>query len=128
MNTNFSQKIPIFHGRSLPESGSIVGYAAVIETLKLPVPIPHTISIISEINKKYEIAGWKVFTPKHKPEESLYKQLVFALKYEGINLLVYKKLFENLSKKEILHLLRIEPTGQYSRKIWFLYEWLQNER
>ena len=103
-----------------------MGYAAIIETLKLPVPIPENIAVISEKNKKYESNGWKVFTPKHKPEESLYKQLVFALKYEGVNLLVFKKLFEKLSKKEILSLLGIEPKGLYSRKIWFLYEWLMN--
>ncbi|MCC7025492.1 MAG: Fic family protein [Saprospiraceae bacterium] len=111
----------------LPEAGTIVGYAAIIETLKLPVPIPDIVVVISEKNKKYELNGWKVFTPKYKPEESLYKQLVFALKYEGVNLLVFKKLFEELSKKEILGLLNIEPKGLYSRKIWFLYEWLMND-
>jgi len=128
MNTHFSVKIPAFHGRALPENGSIVGYAAVIETLELPLPIPDTIAMISEKNRKYETKGWKVFTPKHKPEESLYKQLVFALKYEGVNLLAFKKLFEKLSKKEIIDLVQTEPTGMYSRKIWFLYEWLLNER
>ena len=126
LNTRFSHKVPSFHGRMLPEAGAVVGYAAIIETLKLPVPIPENIAVISEKNKKYESNGWKVFTPKHKPEESLYKQLVFALKYEGVNLLVFKKLFEKLSKKEILSLLGIEPKGLYSRKIWFLYEWLMN--
>lgn len=126
-NTQFSHKVPSFHGRMLPEAGTIVGYAAIIETLKLPVPIPDIVVVISEKNKKYELNGWKVYTPKYKPEESLYKQLVFALKYEGVNLLVFKKLFEELSKKEILGLLNIEPKGLYSRKIWFLYEWLMND-
>jgi hypothetical protein len=112
----------------LPEAGAVVGYAAIIETLKLPVPIPEYIAVISDKNKKYEKNGWKVFTPKHKPEESLYKQLVFALKYEGVNLLFFKKLFEKISKKEILALLLIEPKGLYSRKIWFLYEWLMNDK
>ncbi|MCI1268045.1 MAG: Fic family protein [Saprospiraceae bacterium] len=126
-NTQFSHKVPSFHGRTLPEAGTIVGYAAIIETLKLPVPIPDIVVVISEKNKKYELNGWKVYTPKYKPEESLYKQLVFALKYEGVNLLVFKKLFEELSKKEILGLLNIEPKGLYSRKIWFLYEWLMND-
>ncbi len=127
-NTRFSLKVPAFHGRMLPETGTIVGYGAIIETLKLPVPIPDTIAVISEKNKKYESHGWIVFTPKHQPEESLYKQLVFAIKYEGINLLVFKKLFEKLPQKDLLNLLRIEPTGIYTRKIWFLYEWLMNKK
>ncbi|MBN2522842.1 MAG: Fic family protein [Bacteroidales bacterium] len=112
----------------LPEAGSVVRYAAIIDVLELPVPVPETIAVIRENDKKYEKPGWKVFTPKHQPDETLYKQLVFALKYEGINLLFFKKLFEELSKKEIIELLQIEPTGQYSRKIWFIYEWLMNER
>ena len=126
-HTRFSQEVPIFHGRTLPEIGLIVGYAAIIDALKLAAPIPESISIISKKNKKYQINSWKVFTPKHQPQDNLYKQLVFALKYEGINLLVFKKIFEKSSKQEITELLQIEPTGQYSRKIWFLYEWLMHE-
>lgn len=124
LNTTFSLRMSSFRGRELPETGDIVGYAAVIETLQLPMPIPDTISLICEKNKKYETLGWRVFTPKYKPEETLYKQLVFSLKYEGVNLLFFKKLFEKLSEEEILGLIKIEPTGIYCRKIWFLYEWL----
>jgi Fic family protein len=96
--------------------------------LELPVPIPTVITLISDKNKKYTIEGWHVLTPKHKPEETLYKQLVFALKYEGIHLLFFKKLFEKLETEEVIALLKIEPTGIYSRKIWFLYEWLLNQK
>jgi len=127
-DTYFSHKVPVFHGRSLPEKGAVVGYGAIIETLELGVPIPTILSMISEKNKKYETEVWRVFTPKHRPAESLYKQLVFALKYEGVNLLLFKKLFEQLSKAEVLVLLKKEPTGKYSRKIWFLYEWLMQEK
>jgi Fic family protein len=127
INTHISIRIPAFHGRELPEEGVIVGYAALISYLELPVPIPEIITLISDKNKKYEIEGWKVFTPKHKPEESIYKQLVFALKYEGVHLLVFKKIFKKLTTEGVLEILRIEPTGIYSRKIWFLYEWLMNE-
>ena len=66
-NTHISIRIPAFYGRELPEEGVIVGYAALINHLELPVPIPEIIALISDKNKKYEIEGWKVFTPKHKP-------------------------------------------------------------
>ena len=128
INTPISIRIPAIHGRTLPEAGVIVGYAAIIHALKLPVPKPQVIALISDKNKKYEVEGWKVFTPKHKPEETLYRQLVFALKYEGVNLLFFKKLFEKLETTAITNMLHIEPTGMYSRKIWFLYEWLMNEK
>ena len=29
--------------------------------------------------------------------------------------------------QELFELLQIEPSGQYSRKIWFVYEWLTGE-
>jgi Fic family protein len=127
-NTYFSIVVPVFHGRTLPEKGAIVGYAAIIEALALAAPIPAVLALISDKNNKYETEDWRVFTPRYKPEETLYKQLVFALKYEGLNLLVFKKLFKKLSREEVIALLKIEPTGQYSRKIWFLFEWLMEEK
>ncbi len=125
-NTQYSREILHFHDRSLPEPGSLAGYAAIINVLELEVPIPDIISIISKKNKRYEMNGWRVFTPKYQPEDSIYRHLVFALKYEGVNLLFFKKLFQRLSESEIVEMLKIEPTGQYSRKIWFLYEWLMD--
>lgn len=122
-----SIKTSVFQGNTTPENGKIVGYGAIIEKLKLPIPFPNTLSLITEKSKKYNTDYWKVFPASYQPEETLYKQLVFAIKYEGINLLVFKALFKTISKNDIQAILTIEPTGQYSRKIWFLYEWLQQE-
>ena len=119
-----SQKISVFHGIEAPEEGLLVGYGALLEAFSLEVPLPAKLSLISSKNRKYTSENWQVFTPRHLPEDNLYKQLVFALRYEGINLLLLKKLFEKLSNQEIINLIQIEPLGQYSRKIWFLYEWL----
>ncbi|MFC2084705.1 Fic family protein [Bacteroidota bacterium] len=124
INNHISRRITIFHGRTAPEKGTLVGYGAIIDAYKLSVPLPNKLSLISDKNRQYSNGEWQVFTPRHKPEDTLYKQLVFALKYEGINLLVLKKLFEILSDDEIIELVQIEPFGQYSRKIWFLFEWL----
>jgi len=120
----YSHKISVFHGIEAPEEGVLVGYGALLEAYSLEVPLPAKLSLISSKNRKYISGNWQVFTPRHLPEDSLYKQLVFALRYEGINLLLLKKLFERLSNQEIVNLIQIEPLGQYSRKIWFSYEWL----
>ncbi len=125
-NNRFSREITTFHGLIPPEKGKIVGAAAVIDSLKLELPLPDVISMVSYKHKKYESGRWKVFGTKYLPEDSLYKQLIFHLKHEGINLLFFKKLFERLSTKQLIEIISIEPTGQYSRRIWFLYEWLQN--
>ena len=125
MKTNhFSSEITVFHGRKAPEKGILAGYGAIINVYNLQVPLPHKLSLISDKKRQYSKEEWQVFTSRHKPDESLYKHLVFALKYEGINLLVLKKLFEILSDDDIIGIIQKEPLGQYSRRIWFLYEWL----
>lgn len=126
ISMHFSLKIKIFHGRTAPEEGILVGYGALFEKYKLAIPVPDILSLISYKKRQYKKDGWQVFTSRHLPEDSLYKQLIFALRYEGVNLLFFKKLFEKLSEKEIEELVQIEPVGQYSRRIWFLYEWLFN--
>lgn len=128
MNNCFSPEISVFHGRKAPEPGKLVGYAAIIEGFQLSVPMPAVISLISTKKRQYQQQGWQVFTPRHQPEETLYKQLVFALKYEGVNLLVFKRLTQNLSEVQQVELISKEPTGQYSRRIWFLLEWLSQKQ
>lgn len=127
-NKYYSQEIKIFHGREAPEKGTIVGYGAIIDALQLPVPLPQKLSLISAKHKKYSVEGWNVFTLKHKPNDTLYDHIVFALKYEGINLLFFKKLFEKIPSSEIEKWIKKEPLSIYTRKIWFLYEWLRNKK
>ncbi|HSL88054.1 MAG TPA: Fic family protein [Ignavibacteriaceae bacterium] len=123
-NKRFSQSINVFHEREAPEQGNLVGYGAIIDALGLKVPIPRQLSLISEKHKKYSVDGWNVYTVKHQPQETLYNHLVFALKYEGINLLFFKKLFHQLDQATIEGWIKKEPLSIYTRKIWFLYEWL----
>jgi len=123
-NKRFSLKISVFHGLKAPEEGKLVGYGSIIEAFNLAMPLPNRLSLISPKKRQYTTEHWQVLTSRHEPEDTLYKQLVFALRYEGINLLFFKKLFEKLSDEDCTALVQIEPQGQYSRKIWFLYEWL----
>ncbi|MDE3743458.1 Fic family protein [Maribacter polysaccharolyticus] len=125
MNTKrFSHKITVFHGIKAPEEGVLVGYGAIMEGFQLQMPFPEKLAIISTKRRSYSTENWKVFSSRAAFDDTLYKHLVFALKYEGINLLFFKKLFDQLSEQDITTLVQLEPTGQYSRKIWFLYEWL----
>ncbi|MFZ4572434.1 MAG: Fic family protein [Bacteroidales bacterium] len=123
-----SQEISAFHGRTAPEQGTIVGYGAIIDALKLPVPIPSRLVLISKKRRQYTTDGWVVLTPRHQPEENLYAHLVFALKYEGVNLLLFKKLFEKLKTGDVEGWIVKEPQSRYGRRIWFLYEWLMQKQ
>ena len=125
---HYSLSLRVFHGRNVPKEGVIVGYGAIIEAYKLRVPIPHQLAFVSTKKRRSESDEWKVYSSRYLPEETLYKQLTFALKYEGVNLLVLKKLFEVLNPNELAVMLQQEVLGQYSRRIWFLYEWLMDAR
>jgi Fic family protein len=127
-NKHISQNISVFHERTAPESGQLVGYGAIIDFLKLEVPFPKQLAMISEKHKRYSKDNWLVFTPKYQPKETLYDHLVFALKYEGINLLFFKKLFEKIEPKEIEQWVNAGSQSQYTRKIWFLFEWLMQRK
>ena len=124
---NISQEVSVFHGRTAPEQGKLVGYGAIIDALKLPIPIPLRLALISKKRRQYMTDGWLVLTPRHQPEDNLYAHLVFALKYEGVNLLFFKKLFEKLQQTAIEEWIVREPQSQYSRRIWFVYEWLMQK-
>lgn len=128
MNGQISQIADDFHGYSIPEKGIIVGYAAIRAKYKLPVPLPYTICLISEKNRQYELERWKVFSPRYLPDDNLYGHLVFAMKYEGINLLLLKKLFEQLPEKKIIDLVNKDEEGRYTLRLWFLYEFLMQEK
>ena len=123
-----SLQLSVFHGRKVPDEGAIVGYGAIIERYKLSVPIPTQLAFVSSKKRQSETEEWKVFPSRYLPEETLYKQLTFALKYEGVNLLLFKKLFEILNIRELETMLQKEVLGQYSRRIWFLYEWLMKRQ
>lgn len=127
-NNCFEENIAVFRNFTLPETGmKLAGYSALIYRYNLEVPLPEIISAISEKHRSYQEGRWQVYKTVQEPKQTLFGHLVFALKYEGVDLLVFKKLFETIDKREIEATVNDQPTGQYSRRIWFFYEWLTGE-
>jgi hypothetical protein len=120
----FSGAVSVFHERRLPVTGTPAGYAALIDAYGLRVPLPRTLCAIGERHRLVEEGGWRIYSPRYAPEASLEGHLTFALKYEGLDLAVLKRLFLSAGPREIEALVRAKPTGSYARRIWFLYEWL----
>ena len=113
-----------FHDRALPEPATPVGYAHLIDKHGLEIPLPRQLSAIAERHHPKSNDAWQLLTPRHRPGESLQAQLEFALKWEGIDLGVLATLFRKVSDAAIAEIVRSRPTGAYSRRLWFLYEWL----
>ena len=121
----FSQPIIVFRSFPALEKGvTPAGYAALIAEHTLSVPAPDHLCAIGLTHRRQEKGRWHLFTPRHKPDDSLQGHLTFALKYEGVDLAVLKALFESIEPRQITDIVQSEPTGAYSRRIWFLYEWL----
>jgi hypothetical protein len=119
-----SQPVNHFHGRALPEPAIPVGYAALIERFELSVPLPPRLAAIAERHHPVSNASWNLLTPRHRPPDTLEGHIVFAMKWEGVDLGVLAALFKVLEPHEIARLVRSTPTGSFARRTWFLYEWL----
>ncbi len=64
----------------------------------------------------------------YKWEEDPFFHLEFALKHEGLNLLVLKQVFRYLKPEEVSTYVHKKKTGKYQRIIWYLYEKLLEKR
>lgn len=125
---SFSGPVTVFQEKRLPEKGMPAGYAALMDAYDLQVPLPRTLSAIGEKHRIKEQDGWRILTPRHAPDASLEGHLTFALKHEGLDLAVLKRLFVATGPAPIAELIKATPTGSYARRIWFLYEWLVGDR
>jgi len=120
----FSGPVTVFHERRLPERATPAGYAALIEAYRLAVPVPRQLSAIGTLHRVIETAEWRILTPRHEPKPNLEGHLTFALKYEGLDLALLRRLFLAVGPAGIEAIVRATPTGSYARRTWFLYEWL----
>lgn len=128
----YLQEVKFFQGRSTPYAAILVGYAQLMRVLDQEfgtlVPAPDQLALISEKHHRHETQQWQVFTKRYQPKDDIVSHLVFALKYEGIQLHILKALFQHKGEALIMDMVQARPTSQYTRRLWFLYEWLMDVR
>lgn len=124
MNFSDLKMLNAWQTRRLPEPGQPAGYAALIQVYGVSVPVPRNLRAIGQHHRTVEADGWTLMTPRHAPEATLEGHLTFALKYEGLDLALLKALFVAVGPTAMKELVQRTPTGVYSRRLWFLYEWL----
>ncbi|HKO94221.1 MAG TPA: Fic family protein [Polyangiaceae bacterium] len=113
-----------FRGLLLPEPAIPAGYAALVERFELSVPLSSQLAAIAARHHPQPHPLWRLLTPRHRPADTLEGQLVFALKWEGVDLGVLAALFARVPRGEVSAIVTGTPTGAFARRIWFLYEWL----
>ncbi len=89
----FSGPRNVFQERRLPETATLAGYGALIDAYDLKVPLPRKIFATGSRHRIVEDEAWRIMTPRHAPGADVAGHLTFALKYEGLDLTVLKRLF-----------------------------------
>jgi len=107
------------------------GYGQLVERFALEVvPNWHISFVATSGTHCTEAAGASVtdiYPPSYWPGDSLGDHLVFALKYDGINLGILATVFSVADAAEIVSYIQSKPLGKYARRVWFLYEFLTGD-
>ncbi|MCC6241795.1 MAG: Fic family protein [Gemmatimonadaceae bacterium] len=107
-----------------PDGATPAGYAWLIATYGLRIPAPPTLTAIAGQHRPRERGGWSIKPQRYAPDSTFADQVSFALKWEGVNLAVLRALFGAVPETAITEAVRATPTGEQTRRLWFLYEWL----
>jgi len=113
-----------FRGSPVPGGGALAGYAWLVERYGLVLPTPARLTAIAGHHRPREEGSWQLLPGRYTPAPSLDEQLEFALKWEGVDLAVLQALFEVVPDAELATVVRQRPSGNQTRRLWFLHEWL----
>ena len=112
-----------FRGMGLPEPGRLAGYAWLIERHNLRIALPHRLCAVAERHRPVSTASWQMMLPRQAPAETTAANLLFAIRYEGLDLSVLERLTHVVDDQEIVPVAE-GATGVYARRLWFIWEWL----
>ena len=102
---------------------SDVGYSKLKNQLNLSAFEPQRPSRLASVTSVTPTLSALLIPAKVAPkQDSPLSHLLFALKYEGINLQLLSQALRKISAQEILAVIRESPTGVYIRTACFLWE------
>ena len=119
-----SEPVAAFRERPLPVPARLAGYSALFHRFSLDIPLHHTMAAVSSKNTRRKEDGWAIYPVALSPGSSIIDHLVFALKYEGVQLLALKRVFQAFNKVDLERAALERPTSIYLRRLCYLYEWL----
>jgi hypothetical protein len=118
--------LAVFQERTVPAGSRLAGWAALVRALNIAAPVRRP-SCVSEQHIKgsqREEGGWTVYDKRYWPGETMADHLGFALRHEDIDLLIFRRLCDAAPTEAFADMVRASPTGNPSRRAWFLYEHL----
>jgi hypothetical protein len=83
----------VFQGRTVPEGGRLVGWAALVHALAIPAPVrrPSCVSERHVSGGRREEGTWSVFDKRYWPGDGMADHLPFALRHEALDLLALRR-------------------------------------
>jgi hypothetical protein len=88
-------------------------------------------SWIDEVAGRRSVADWmtveETFPSSYDPGDADVDHLIFALKYDGVDLVVLARLFRRIDREELARRILSQPTSKYVRRLFFLFERLTGE-
>lgn len=114
----------------IPSGCRLAGWAALVDAFVLRAPLRRfsCISTRHVRGTRRKDGLWEVFDKRFSLEDTLGDHLGFALRHEKIDLLLLKRLFDVVPKREIEAFVAATPTGAVARRVWFFYEFLTEQR
>lgn len=118
----------------IPEGATALGYKKLTELFKLKA--------IAHFRWSYASPKWEkrehhfkdqnltvyIYPHSYQLSDNVFEHLEFALKHEGINLYILKKVLAEITLSEITAYIVSRPTGKYARILWYLYENFNNRK
>ena len=107
-----------------------IGLAGLIQQLRLEIPPPTVRSEAGPTRRRTEESTDSILEvyPTRYNARSTRDHLLFALKYEPIDLRVWQGVISALDGRVIVEWMKEQPTSAYAKSAWYLYERLSGRR
>lgn len=106
-----------------------IGYLALLERHSIDIPRPMHVSWVGASQRSRNESAEGVvehFPEQFARDDSDVGHLVFALKYDGVDLLALKSILARISQDELAAAVLEKPTSKYLRRLWFFWEWFHD--
>ena len=117
-----------------PSDAQLLGYAALIDAYQLDGPPPRRLTAIASVARNTtRLQGgieW-LLLPRNsglRTSRTPIEHLGVALKHEGTDLRVLSRLFKQDITRDLADYVNANRFGVYTRRAWFLYEWMTGRR
>ncbi|WP_281547061.1 Fic family protein [Pseudoalteromonas sp. PAR1] len=95
---------------------------------KLGVEVYYDENAETETVTNYGASCRKIIPKTRSYKDCPYEQMIEAIKYQGIRLHFFAAIFKNVDTTELSAFIRDKPNSKYNRVLWFLFEWLTENK